>query len=129
MFISFANFYWCFIQSFSKITILLTFLLKKPRTPKKLALKVFKTIYNKIVDSNSNRTHKTVRNWYKNLTYKSNIGATEESIFLILDAKKFFIFLQLAFIKASIPHYFDLENHIWIKIDLLSCAIDKVLGQ
>ena len=58
-----------------------------------------------------------------------NIGATGELNFLTPDAKKTFNHLRLAFIKASILQYFDLESHIQIEIDVSSHIIDEVLSQ
>ena len=48
MYIGFANFYYCFIWSFSKITILLISILKTTALSN-LALKVFKTNNNEII--------------------------------------------------------------------------------
>ena len=58
-----------------------------------------------------------------------NIGATKKSIFLTPNATKAFNHLRLAFIKAPILQYFDLESHIQIETNLLGYAIDKVLSQ
>ena len=58
-----------------------------------------------------------------------NIRATRKPNFLIFDIKKTFNHLQLAFIKAPILQYFDLESHIWIETNILGYAINKVLNQ
>ena len=101
MFIGFANFYWRFIQNFSRITALFIFLLKTTKLSK-LALKAFKIDDDKIVGGDSKRTNKTVVNLFKKTTCVLNIGATNEPFFLILNAKKAFNQLRLAFIKFLI---------------------------
>ena len=55
-----------------------------------------------------------------------NIKATKKPNFLTLDAKKVFNHLQLTFIKASIFQHFDLESHIWIKINISGYAISRM---
>ena len=57
-----------------------------------------------------------------------NIGAIGEPNFLVLDTKKAFNYLRLAFIKALILQYFDLESHIWIETNASNYAIDGVLS-
>ena len=49
--------------------------------------------------------------------------------FLTPDARMTFNYLWLAFTKALILQYFDLECHIWIETDALSYAISGVLSQ
>ncbi len=49
--------------------------------------------------------------------------------FLTFETKKAFIYLQKAFIKASILYYFDIKHHICIKTDALKYAIGRVLNQ
>ena len=84
------------------------------------------------------RADKTVRNLSKSKRLKNtkskipthiNIGAMGESTFLTPSAKKGFNCLKQMFIKALILRYFDLENYIWIQIDVLSYAIGRVLSQ
>ena len=59
-----------------------------------------------------------------------NFDVTEdESKFLISDARIAFNCLRLAFIEAPILQHFDLECHIWIKIDTLSYAISGMLSK
>ena len=72
-FIYFANFYQYFIQSFGKIAALLIFLLKTTWLFEELALKVFKTDDNKIVNVNNSRTKKTVVNSSKNTKFRNLI--------------------------------------------------------
>ena len=56
-----------------------------------------------------------------------NFDATEAGpSFLILETKRAFNCLRLAFTKAFILRYFDLEWHIWIEINALGCAITGV---
>ena len=58
-----------------------------------------------------------------------NIGATNKSNFLTPDAKKAFNYLWLAFIKAPILQYFDIESHIRIKTDVSGYVMGRVLTQ
>ena len=97
-----------------------------------LALKTFRVDDNKVVEIDG-KANKTIinlfkNNKFKNLTYVPNIRAIEKSIFLTLNAKKVFNHLWLAFIKVPIFQYFDLKNYIFIKTDVSSYAIDKVLN-
>ena len=132
MFIGFANFYRRFIQGFSRIAALLTFLLKTTGLSE-LAPKAFKADDNKVVGDGGDKTNETVINLSKNkksrnLTYVPNIKATGKPNFLTLDAKKAFNYLRLAFIKTPIFQYFNLENHIQIETDASSYAISRVLS-
>ena len=128
MFIDFANFYQCFIQGFSRIATPLTSMLKIIRLSKQLGLKTFRTDDDEIVDDSGSRVNEMVRNLSKNLTLITNIGAIEEPNFLILDAKKAFNYLRLAFIKALILQHFNLKSHIKIEIDVSGYAIDGLLS-
>ena len=88
---------------------------------------------NEVVNNNSGATDRIVLNLSKNkksrnLTCVPNIGAIKKLKFLIPNAKMAFNNLWLAFIKASIFQYFDLEHHIWIETDISKYAIDKVLS-
>lgn len=73
--------------------------------------KMLEAINNKVVKSNSNKTNKIVKilsqfKKSKNTKFEilmyTNIGAMKKLIFLTLDAKKTFIYLNKIFIKASI---------------------------
>ena len=133
MFIGFANFYWRFIQSFSRIVALLTSLLKTTELSES-APKAFKADDNEVVSGGSGRANGTVVNLSKNEKSRKsicvpNIGATREPNFLTPNAKKAFNHLRLAFIKAPILWHFDLESHICIEIDASSYAIGEVLSQ
>ena len=112
MFIGFPNFYWRFIQDFSRIAASFTSLLKTTRSSDKLTLKTFGTNDNKVVGGGSGRANETVVNLSKNnksrnLSCIPNIGATKKLNFLTPNAKKAFNYLWLAFIKAPILEHFD----------------------
>ena len=116
MFIGFINFYQYFIQGFSKIFVPLTSLLKRIVLSNSVS-KMFSANNNTFVNSSSKRANDIVINLSKNnkskkLTYLPNIGATKKSNFITPNTKKTFNHLQLAFIKALILQYFDLENLI-----------------
>ena len=134
MFIGFANFYQRFIQGFSRIAALLTLKLKATRLSKESAPKVFKTGKNEVFES-SDRANETVvdSSKFKNkkskkLTRMPNIGAIGEPNLLTPNTKKAFYHLRLAFIKALILQYFDLESYIWIETNASSYAIGEIFG-
>ena len=52
-----------------------------------------------------------------------------KSKFLTLDARTAFNYLRLAFTEALILWHFDPECHIWIEINALGYAINRVLSQ
>ena len=58
-----------------------------------------------------------------------NIKNTRKPYFLTSKAIKTFNHLQLAFIKAPILQYFDLESYIWIKTGVSGYGIDRVLNE
>ena len=132
IFINFANFYWRFIQGFSRIAAPLTFLLKTTKLSN-LASKGFRADDNEVVGVGG-RANGTVVNLSKNkisknLTCVLNIGATGEPNFLTPDVKKAFNHLRLAIIKALILWQFDLESHIRIETDALGYAKGWVPSQ
>ena len=136
LFISFANFYWYFIQDFSKIVAFFTSILNTTKSSKELAPRVFGAGNNKVVGSGDARADERIVDSSKcknkksrKLTCIQNIGATKEPIFLTADAKKAFNYLKQAFIKDSILQYFDTKSHIWIKTNASGYAIGKVLSQ
>ena len=95
VFIGFAKFYWCFIQGFNKIAILLIFLLKTTGSSKELASKAFKADNDEVVNGGGSRANRTIMNLSKNkksrkLMRVPNIGATKEPNFLTPNAKKSF---------------------------------------
>ena len=98
-------------------------------------MKLFRASNNKVI-RNGDRADEMVVDSSKSKNEKSrklmrmpNIGATKEPNFLTSNAKKVFNYLRLAFIKALILRYFDLESHIWIEIDASGYAIGGVLSQ
>ena len=99
MSIGFVNLYQSFIQSFSRIAISFIFLLNITKSFDLLALKMFRTDNDKVVDSSGNRTNEIVINISKKLMHMLNIGAIGKPNFLTPNAKKVFNHLQLAFIK------------------------------
>ena len=126
VFISFVKFYQCFNWSFSKIAILLSSLFKIIKFLN-LILKALRIHDNKVVELDG-RTNKTIINLFKNSTYIANIRAKKKFVFLTPNAEKAFNYLWLTFIKAQISQHFNLESHIYIKIDASSYAIDRVLS-
>ena len=89
---------------------------------------------NEIISNSNSRANRTVVNLFKNKKSKKstrlpNIKATKKSNVLIFDTKEAFNYLWLAFIKAPILQHFDLENHIWIEINVSGYAISRVLSQ
>ena len=95
MFIGFINFYWRFIQDFSKIAAPLTLMLKTTRLFDKLAPKAFKAGNNEVFGGDGGRADEAVVNLSKNKkskksTYVPNVGAIGEPNFLISNAKKAF---------------------------------------
>ena len=84
-------------------------MLKTTRLFKELAPRPFRTSSNEVVRSGDSRADKTIVDLFKPKNEKSkklmcmpNIGAIREHNFLILNAKKAFNYLKLAFIKALI---------------------------
>ena len=92
-------------------------MLKTTGSSKGTALKTFIAGNNEVSDGDG-RANKTIRNLSRKSTYIPNIGAIGESNILTPNAKKSFIYLQLAFIKASIFQHFDLKSHIQIKTNV-----------
>ena len=135
MFIGFANFYWYFIQGFSRIAAPLISMLKTTGLFEKSALRAFKAGNNKVVGGD-NRANETIVDSSKSKNKKSrkstcvpNIRAKRKLNFLTSNAKKAFNHLRLAFIKAPILWHFDLESYIRIEIDVSSYAISRVLSE
>ena len=62
---------------------------------------MFKANNNEVVKID-NRVNKMVINFFRNLTYISNIKATKKLIFLTPIIKKIFHYLHLAFMQALI---------------------------
>ena len=134
VFIGFANFYWRFIQGFSRIAAPLTSILKTIGWSEELAPRAFRTGNKEIIGGGEGRANETVVDLSKNkksrkLTHVPNIGAIREPNFLTPNAKKAFNHLRLAFIKAPILWHFNLKSHIRIETDALSYAIGRVSSQ
>ena len=102
-------------------------MLKTTESSEKLAPKTFRLNDNKVVVGGG-RANETVRNLSRKSTRVPNIGVTREPNFLTPNAKKAFNRLRLAFIKAPIFQYFDLESHIRIETDVSGYAIGGVLS-
>ena len=115
-----------------------TYLYLKTTGSSDSAPKAFRVDGNEVVGVGG-RANKTVKDSSKSKKLKnekseiwtrfSDIEATEELMFLTLDARKIFNHLRQPFIKAPILRHFDPECHIWIKTDALGYAIGGVLSQ
>ena len=92
----------------------------------------------KLFKSRKSKSEKTSKSWNSAKSGKklsksgnsTNFDATEDGLkFLTPDARTAFNRLRLAFTEAPILRHFDLECHIWIKIDALGYAISGMLSQ
>ena len=95
--------------------------------------KAFKINDNRVIGNGDSRANKIVLNSSQNnkskkSMYMPNIKATKKPIFLTFNTKKTFNYLQLAFIKALIFQYSNLESYIQIKTNRLSYAISRILS-
>ena len=131
VFIGFANFYWRFIQGFSRIAVLLTLMLKMTGSldlAPRLGVNDDEVVGGggKADDRNLSKSKKS-----KNAKSgkQTRIGATGESTFLTPGTRKAFNQLGQVFTKASILQHFDLECHIWIETNASGYAIGGVLNQ
>ena len=137
VFIGFANFYWCFIQGFSRIAAPFISILKTTGSSD-LTPKAFGADDNEVVGVGS-RANETFKNLSKSKKAKNDesksstrsldIRATGEPIFLTSGANKAFNCLRQAFIKALILQHFNPECHIQIETDAAGYAIGGVLSQ
>ena len=123
VFLGFANFYWCFIQGFSKIAGLLTLMLKTTRSAKNLSSSIVEDAELGSISGGDDCEDKTVKR-SPLISKNSNRGTG----YLNLGAKQAFIQLRQAFTKAPILWHFDSECHIWIEIDMSSYATGGVLS-
>ena len=124
VFRSFANFYWRFIQNFSKIAGPLTSMLRASPTQsaKNLSLLVDVAKNAEVGVGVSDCEDKTVgRSPSKNLN-----GATS---YLTPNARQTFTQLRQAFTEASILRHFDPKCHIQIETNASGYAIGGVLSQ
>ena len=159
VFLGFANFYWQFIQGFSRIVAPLTSMLKTIESPDALApsrnngsKSAFsrnnnsKPVFRKSdgngkvnrlsIGRNGVEHTKKLRKLSKSgkKLSKSRNSTNFDTIeagpkFLTSDARTTFNCLRLAFIEAPILRHFDSEYHIWIEIDASGYAISKILSQ
>ena len=124
VFLDFANLYWYFIQSVSKIARPLILMLKTssaPRLSKNLLSLIDVAKVNEIGISGGNCKDKMIgKSLFKNLNRVTS--------YLTPDARQAFIQLRQAFTKARILQYFDLEYHIRIETDISSYAIGWILS-
>ena len=152
VFLGFANFYQQFIQSFSKIVVPLTSMLKTTVSLQMLAAnemfvanevggvessgkligkcgKLSKT--GKSSKSEKSKGKKSAKSKNPSKSGNSpNFNTTEVGLsFLTPKARAAFNRLQLAFTKAPILWHFDPECHIRIKTDASGYAIGGVLSQ
>ena len=72
---------------------------------------------------------KKVQKTSKSKNLSKSKKTVRSSDFLIFRAKLAFTKLKQVFFKAPILYYFDLERHIWIKMDILGYAIVRILSQ
>ena len=106
VFIGFANFYWRFIQGFSKVAAPLTSILKTGLTANTLSQKLR-------VDQALNE----------------KLSKSKNPAFLTANARQAFIQLRQGFTEAPILSHFDPERHIRIETDTSGYAIGSVLSQ
>ena len=125
VFLGFANFYWRFIQSFSKIARPLTSMLRTSSATRLLKNSLLSMDVAEVdeigVSGGGDREDETVGKSPKNLN-----GATG---YLTPNARQAFTQLRQAFTKAPILRHFDLKCHIRIETDALGYAIGGVLSQ
>ena len=89
VFISFANFYWYFIQGFSKIAAALTSILKMNKS---LDLAPRKLETNKVIGGDGKADNKNLSKKSKNAKFRIQMhnGVTEKLTFLIFGTKEVF---------------------------------------
>ena len=148
VFLGFANFYWRFIQGFSRIAAPLTSMLKTSGSTEP-STRPGEGVVGVGGDSRAGRdgidgsgmddvevdggevevdeVGKKGRKTSK--SKKSSKSKTVGSDFLTLGAKLAFTELRQAFLKAPILHHFDPERHIRIETDASGYAIGGVLSQ
>ena len=141
VFLKFANFYRQFIQGFSQIATPLASMLKisgsteSSTQPGKGGARVDGDSkagrdWNE-VDCGEGRDNE-VRKKVQKSSKSRNLSKSKKTVgsdFLTPGAKLAFFKLRQVFVKALILYHFDLERHIWIKMDASSYAIGGVLSQ
>ena len=142
VFIGFANFYWRFIRGFSRVVATLTSMLKTTGSsgsaPSVLGAE------DEFVGGGGSRADETARNLSKvrnlskfkklknnksEILTRTNLGITEESMFLTPGAREAFNQLRQTFTEAPILWHFDPECHIRIETNASGYAIGGVLSQ
>ena len=123
VFFGFANFYWRFIQGFSKIAKPLTSMLRTTQSAENLSLSMAEDAEFSSVCSGDCENEMIKK---PPLTSKNLNGAMG---YQTPKAKVAFIQLKKAFTKAPILWHFDPECHIRIETDASSYAIGGVLSQ
>ena len=123
VFIEFANFYWRFIQGFSKIAAPLTSMLKTSPQPAD-TLPATGVDDSKVIRSSGGNDRK----WAKSDFIKP-VRRPGEPSFLTPDARRPFTQLRQAFTEAPMLRHFNSECHIRIKTDASGYAIGSVLSK
>ncbi len=67
--------------------------------------------------------------WAKKVEASKTKNSDQSEILFIFGAMKVFTKLRQAFVKALILNYFDLEYHIWIKMDASGYTISEISSQ
>ena len=134
VFIRFANFYWSFILSFSKIAAPLTSMLKMIGSPKLSALKASGDGHGDVVGGDGavelrKNLSKSKKPKNAKSAFSSYIGATGKSNFLMPEARKAFNRLRQVFTCTPIFWDFHPECHIQIKTNASGYAIGGILSQ
>ena len=126
VFLRFANFYWYFIQSFSRIARpLISILRTSPATQssKNSLLLIDMAEVNEIgVGDGDDHEDKTIKRLLsKNLNKATSCQSS--------NARQAFTQLRQTFTKAPIPQNFDLKCYIWIQTDASDYSIGRILSQ
>ena len=157
VFLGFANFYWQFIQGFSRMAAPLILILKTTIPPERSTLERLGVGNNevngfgdggngvehtkklgKLSKSGKLKSEKTFKSWNSAKSGKklsksgnsTNFNAIKDGPkFLTPNTRIAFNHLWLAFTEALILWLFDPECHIQIKTDALGYAIGRVLNQ
>ena len=147
VFLSFTNFYWRFIQGFSRIAGPLTLMLRtlSPTGSSTVLQSIDVADKDKVDKNGDNGTNllnpsvstRSIGAGY--LTYggakrggnntKKGVGAAKGSNYLILAAKKVFNHLRYSFTQALILQHFDPKWHIRIETNASGYFIGGVLNQ
>ena len=128
VFIGFANFYWQFIWSFSKIAALLTSILK---TTGSSDLPQRDNNDEVVEDGGDRNLSKSKSKKSKNAKFgvQTHLSTTREPTFLTFDAREAFNQLRQMFTKALILRHFDPECYIRIENDASGYTMGEVLNQ